>query len=113
MMYGLETYKAAIGGKAKIGVGASQTRQSVKSDTVYSNKDGRREAGLGIEFNPVGVMIIGHLELNYPLSINYSCLYIWGMVTEVSLKGDISRQSDKERRVWTLGQQISGRYPCG
>jgi hypothetical protein len=51
---------------------------------------------LGIEFNPVGMVIVGHVKLNYPLSLDYSCLYIWGIVTEVSLKGEVSRQSDNE-----------------
>jgi hypothetical protein len=66
-MHGLETYKAAISGEAEIGVGTSQPRQSVKRHTVYSDEDGRREMRLRVEFNPMGVMVVGHVELNYPL----------------------------------------------
>jgi hypothetical protein len=69
-MHGLETYKATIGSEAEVGVGTSQPRQSVEGHTVYSNEDGRGETRLRIEFNPMGVMIVRHSALNYPLPFN-------------------------------------------
>jgi hypothetical protein len=39
----------------------------------------------------MGVVVIRHIELKYPLPFNYSSLYIWGTVTEVSLEGEVSR----------------------
>jgi hypothetical protein len=74
-MHSLKAYETAIGSETKVGVGTSQTRQGVERHTVDSNEDGRREAGLRIEFNPVRVMVIGHIDLNYPLSLNHSHLY--------------------------------------
>jgi hypothetical protein len=75
-MHGLETYKTTIGGEAEVGVGTSQARQSIKRHATHSNKDGRGETRLGVEFNPMGVMVVRHIELNYPLPFNYSRLYI-------------------------------------
>jgi hypothetical protein len=75
-MHGLETYKAMIGGKTEVGVGTSQTRYSIKHHTIHSNEDRRGEMRLGVEFDPMGVMIVRHIELNYPLPFNYSRLYI-------------------------------------
>jgi hypothetical protein len=69
-MHGLEAYKTAVSGEAEIGVGTSQPRQSVEGHTVHSNEDGRREMRLRVEFNPMGAMIVGHVELNYPLSFD-------------------------------------------
>jgi hypothetical protein len=54
---------------------------------------------LGIEFDPVGVVIVGHIKLNYPLSFNYSRLYIWGTAMEVSLKGEVSRHQTMEENM--------------
>jgi hypothetical protein len=50
-----------------------------------------REAGLWIEFDPVGVVIIAHVKLNYPsLPKPFILLYLWngdGSITE----GDVNR----------------------
>jgi hypothetical protein len=44
MMHGLEADETMIGGEAKVGIGTSQARKSIKGYAVHSNKDGRREA---------------------------------------------------------------------
>jgi hypothetical protein len=75
-MHSLETYKTTIGGKAEVGVGTSQARQSIKRHATHSNKDGRGETRLRIEFKIMGVVVIRHIELKYPLPFNYSSLYI-------------------------------------
>jgi hypothetical protein len=96
-MHSLKAYETTVGGETQVGVGTGQTRQSIEHDTIHSNEDGRGEARLGIEFYPVGVVIVGHDKLNYPLPLDYSRLYIWGTVMEVSLKEEISRQTDIRR----------------
>jgi hypothetical protein len=50
-------------------------------------KTGGGETRLGEELDPVNVMVIGHVALNYPIPSNDSHLYTWGTVTEVSLGG--------------------------
>jgi hypothetical protein len=42
-MHGLEADETTIGGEAKVGIGASQARESIKGYAVYSHEDRRRE----------------------------------------------------------------------
>jgi hypothetical protein len=44
----------------QIRVGTGKTRKRVKSDTINSHKDWSRKVRLGVEFNPMRVMVIGH-----------------------------------------------------
>jgi hypothetical protein len=56
----------------------------------------------------MGVVIVGHVKLNYPLSLNYSRLYIWGIVTEVSLKGMLADNQTMEENTDIGSANTSG-----
>jgi hypothetical protein len=56
----VETDEATISCKEKIGIGTVQTGKGVEGGAIHSNKDGRREAGLREELDPMNVMVIGH-----------------------------------------------------
>jgi hypothetical protein len=56
----MEAYEATISCKEEIGIGTIQTGEGVESGTVYSNKDGRREARLREELDPMNIVVIGH-----------------------------------------------------
>jgi hypothetical protein len=54
---------------------AHKTREHIEGDTIYSYEDRRGKARLGEELDPVDVMVIGHVALNYPIPSNDSHLY--------------------------------------
>jgi hypothetical protein len=56
----VETDEAMISCKEKIGIGTIQTGKGVEGSAIHSNKDGRREAGLWEELNPMNIVVIGH-----------------------------------------------------
>jgi hypothetical protein len=56
----VEAYVATISCKEEIGIGTIQTGEGVESGTVHSNKDGRREARLREELDPMNIVVIGH-----------------------------------------------------
>jgi hypothetical protein len=56
----VETDEATIGRKEKIGIGTVQTGKGVEGSTIHSNKDGRREAGLREELDPMNIVVIRH-----------------------------------------------------
>jgi hypothetical protein len=77
-MLSLKANEAMVGGKTQIGVGTRQTGQSIEGYAVHSNEYGGRESRLRIEFDPVDTVIVGHVKLNYPLSLDYSRLLYLG-----------------------------------
>jgi hypothetical protein len=56
----VEAYEATISCKEEIGIGTIQMGEGVKSGTVHSNKDGRREVRLREELDPMNIVVIGH-----------------------------------------------------
>jgi CobQ-like glutamine amidotransferase family enzyme len=86
-MHSLKADEAMIRCEEEVSIGTRQTRERIKGDTIYGYKNRGRETRLGEEFDPVGVVVIGHVSLNYPTPSNNSHLYTWGIVTEVSLGG--------------------------
>jgi hypothetical protein len=86
-MHSLEADEATIHCEEEVGIGTRQTRERIKSGTIYGYKNRGREMRLGEEFDPVDVVVIGHVLLNYPTPSNDSHLYTWGTVMEVSLGG--------------------------
>jgi hypothetical protein len=104
-MHGLEADETTIGGEAKVGVGTSQARQSIKCYAIHSNEDRSRELGLWIELDPVGVVIIRHIKLNYPsLSKPLILLYLWNGAGSIA-EGDVIWYPGRGREVRTLGWQ--------
>jgi hypothetical protein len=87
MMHSLKADEATIHCEEEVSIGTRQTRERIKGGTVYSNENRGREMRLGEEFDPVDVVVIGHVSLNCPTPSNDSHLYTWGIVMEVSLGG--------------------------
>jgi CobQ-like glutamine amidotransferase family enzyme len=87
MMHSLEADEATIRCEEEVGIRTHQTRECIKSGTIYGYENRGRETRLGEEFDPVDVVVIGHVLLNYPTPSNDSHLYTWGIVTAVSLGG--------------------------
>jgi hypothetical protein len=52
------TYEAMIGGKEQVSVGTHEPRYGIKHYAVNGHEDWGEETRLGVEFNPVGGMII-------------------------------------------------------
>jgi hypothetical protein len=86
-MHSLETYEATVHCEEQVSIGTRQTRERIEGGTIYGYKNRGGEPRLGEEFDPVDVVVIGHVSLNYPTPSNDSHLYTWGIVTEVSLGG--------------------------
>jgi hypothetical protein len=86
-MHGLKTDEAAVRGEEQVSIGTSQTRKCVESDTIDGYENRRGKARLREELDPVDVMIIRHMALNYSNLSNDSHLYTGGTVMDVSLKG--------------------------
>jgi hypothetical protein len=61
-MWGVETDETTVGGEEQIRVGTHQSRHSVKHYTIDSHEYWSGEAGLGVEFYPVRVVVIGHVH---------------------------------------------------
>jgi hypothetical protein len=61
MMQSMETYEATIRCKEEVGVGTSQTRQGIESRTVHGNEDRGGETRLQEEFDPMNIVVIGHV----------------------------------------------------
>jgi hypothetical protein len=68
----METDKTTIGGEEEICIGTGQAGEGVEGSTVDSHKDGRGEARLREELDPVDIVVIGHASLNYPSPL-HSC----------------------------------------
>jgi hypothetical protein len=75
MMHSLEANKAVVRGKEQIGIGARQTGECIKSNAIDSYEDRGGKARLREELNPVDVMKVGHIALNYSPPSNSSHLY--------------------------------------
>jgi hypothetical protein len=86
-MHSLKANEATIHCKEEVGIGTRQMGECIKGRTIYCYENRGRETRLGEEFDPVDVVVIGHVSLNYPTPFNDSHLYTWGIVTEVSLGG--------------------------
>jgi hypothetical protein len=86
-MHSLKADEAMIRCKEKVSIGTSQTRERIKDDTIYGYENRGRKARLGEELDPIDIVVIRHVLLNYPTPPNDSHLYTWGIVTEVSLRG--------------------------
>jgi hypothetical protein len=71
----MEAYEATIGCKEEIGIRTIQTRKSVESGTIHSDKDGRGETRLREEFNPMNIVVIGHDHYTIHHLSNHSHLY--------------------------------------
>jgi hypothetical protein len=59
------TDEATTSNEEQIRIVLRQSGEGVEGDTINSHENWSREAGMLIEFNPVGVMINGHDSLNY------------------------------------------------
>jgi hypothetical protein len=97
-MHSLEADETTIRCEEEIGIGTRQMREHIKGGTIYGYESRGREMRLGEEFDPVDVVVIGHVSLNYPTPSNDSHLYTWGIVTEVLLGG--YQQTTRQGRGW-------------
>jgi hypothetical protein len=86
-VHSLKADEATVHCEKEVGVGTHQTREHVEGYTIYCYENRGGETRLGEELNPVDVVVIGHVALNYPIPPNNSHLYTWGTVMEVSLGG--------------------------
>jgi hypothetical protein len=90
----------------EVSIGTRQTREHIKGGTIYCYENRGRKTRLGEEFDPVDVVVIGHVSINYPIPSNDSHLYTWGIVTEVSLKGISANNKTMERIARTWDRRI-------
>jgi hypothetical protein len=54
----VETNKATIGREEEVCIGTGQAGEGVERSTVYRHEDGRGEARLREEFDPVDIVVI-------------------------------------------------------
>jgi hypothetical protein len=62
IMQSMETYEATIRCKQEVGIRTSQMREGVESCTVHGDKDRRGETRLREEFDPIYIVVIGHVH---------------------------------------------------
>jgi hypothetical protein len=92
----METDEATIGCKEEIGIRTVQTGKGVEGSAVHSNENGRGEARLWEELDPMNIVVIGHDSLNYPSPLHsLAPLYLrddYGSVTIETLTNDGARK---------------------
>jgi hypothetical protein len=77
MMQSLETYKATVRCEEEVGIGTHQTRECITRGTIYGYENRGKEMRLGEEFDPVDVVVIGHVHYTIQHPSNDSHLYTW------------------------------------
>jgi hypothetical protein len=84
-MESMVTDKAMTHHKEQVSIMIRQSGESIESNTIDFNKDRSGETRSMEEFNPVGVVVIGHGILSYSSTPLPPCFYTTDSVTEESL----------------------------
>jgi hypothetical protein len=77
--------EAMTSAEEEVGIFIRQMGQGVERKAVHRHIDGGRKERVFIEPNPVDVVVIGHVLLNYPTPSSDPLLYTLRSVREVSL----------------------------
>jgi hypothetical protein len=77
--------EATTSAEGEVSIFIRQTGQGVERKAVHRHINGGRKERAFIEPNPVDVVVIGHVLLNYPTPSSDPVLYILGSVREISL----------------------------
>jgi hypothetical protein len=62
MVQSMKTYEATIRGKEEVSIRTSQTRECVEGRAIYGDEDRRGETRLREEFDPMYIVVIGHVH---------------------------------------------------
>jgi hypothetical protein len=97
-MKSMMTNKAMAHRKEQVSIVFKQPGESVESNTIHFHEDWGGEMQSMVEFNPVGVMVIGHGILNY-FHAPQIILYTTDSITEESLRTYENKRMKGERRM--------------